>query len=530
MVTATTLLVPNQNNLNLKGRRSNKSLKSVRSSRSNQSKRSNSFDENQPNLEIESNKSSTSTTTENEVIVCSLSDSLDVIIEVGEGSNVKKFKTNSEALIRCPYFNAGLSTRWAEKENGHYMFKKPNITPQIFEVILSILQLLLAAEEFMLDELCELIHENAYNCKNFWYQEDSATLLKTIFECESFIKLRGPMTDWINENPNWLFNSPNFGSLKLSILRSIISNNSVNDSCKWDILIQWSVSQIVSLESKDSTKWSVVVFEVLKESLANHLSLIRFSSLSRNDYYNKILPLREVLPDIMDSTLQYYLKEDKKQSHHTHSDSATSMTSSTASSIRTRIILEDSNIINHAQALKICKWLNGSNSILKKNDINYSNFISRFTKRYEFKLLYRGSRDGFSSGTYHSLCDNKGKVIVLAKVARSPMVIGGYYPMDAAAQLNYVDYVSSKKSFIFSFSRNNSDEATPSRIGRLSYSPTICSSAAGPGFGHEELVFDLDSSPRSKICYTKSRYYSRQIAELGEYEIEDVEVFQLIKL
>ncbi|CAG8452812.1 14539_t:CDS:2 [Ambispora leptoticha] len=552
---AMSLSVPNQINPRLKNSRSNKSLASFRTDRSNRSKNSATSDESnekQFNRETDPNElSSPSATTENGITIISYDlscTSIDVIIDVGEGLNVKRFKTESEALIRsCPYFRVALSTRWAEKENGYYLFKKPNITPHIFEVILrrilkdefnfenfdqSILQLLLAAEELMLDNFCELIIDNAYEYKHLWLREDSVTLLKTIYGCESLAKLRLPMIDWINENPNWLLDSPNFGSLQLSLLKSFLSDTSVNDSCKWDILIRWStcISEMVSVES-NYTKWSAVVFDVLKEKLANFLPFIRFSFLSRNDYYNKVLPLREVLSDRLgDPILQYYLKE--KPPRHTHRESVTSVAISTVTSIRTRVILEDSNIINHAHALKISNWLNGRKNTSKANDINHSNFIHRFTKRYEFKLLYRGSKDGFSSDMYHSLCDNKGNTIVLAKVARSPIIIGGYRPIDVKSNNTEIDE-HAKKSFIFSFGYpKGSDDVFPSRIGRsFGCIHAINYKTTSPGFGHEELVFDLDNRPRGKICYKNPLYFVEEnIAELGEYEMEDVEVFQLVKL
>ena len=41
-----------------------------------------------------------------------------------------------------------------------------------------------------------------------------------------------------------------------------------------------------------------------------------------------------------------------------------------------------------------------------------------------FKLLYRGSRDGFSAGSFHEKCDNKGPTVTI--VLANNCVFGGY--------------------------------------------------------------------------------------------------------
>jgi hypothetical protein len=57
----------------------------------------------------------------------------DVIIYAGENENVKEIHAHSSILrIRSQYFR----TVFSEKKDGKFIFKIPNISPQLFEMIL----------------------------------------------------------------------------------------------------------------------------------------------------------------------------------------------------------------------------------------------------------------------------------------------------------------------------------------------------------------------------------------------------------
>ena len=57
----------------------------------------------------------------------------DVIIHVGEEPNVKEIHAH---CIRPQYFRSAFSNEWAEKRDGKFIFRKPNISPQLFNIIL----------------------------------------------------------------------------------------------------------------------------------------------------------------------------------------------------------------------------------------------------------------------------------------------------------------------------------------------------------------------------------------------------------
>ena len=61
----------------------------------------------------------------------------DVIIYAGEEPNIKEIHAHSNILsIRSQYFRAALSNEWGEKMDGKFVFRKPNISPHLFNVIL----------------------------------------------------------------------------------------------------------------------------------------------------------------------------------------------------------------------------------------------------------------------------------------------------------------------------------------------------------------------------------------------------------
>jgi len=61
----------------------------------------------------------------------------DVIIYAGEEPNVKEIHAHSNILcIRSQYFRTAFSNEWAKKKDGKFIFKKPNIEPQLIYIIL----------------------------------------------------------------------------------------------------------------------------------------------------------------------------------------------------------------------------------------------------------------------------------------------------------------------------------------------------------------------------------------------------------
>jgi hypothetical protein len=64
-------------------------------------------------------------------------DDYNVKIQIGEDSEMEIFKAHSVILrARSNYFRSAFSSNWAKKEENIYIFKKPNVTPIVFQIIL----------------------------------------------------------------------------------------------------------------------------------------------------------------------------------------------------------------------------------------------------------------------------------------------------------------------------------------------------------------------------------------------------------
>ncbi|KAG9301466.1 hypothetical protein G9A89_018138 [Geosiphon pyriformis] len=154
----------------------------------------------------------------------------DVRIIVGEAPNIRTFHAHSQILAaRSPYFAVALSGNWIKRENNTIIFNKPNISPNIFEIILryiyngeisldkhavpTILELLVTADELILEKIIDLLEDYLIEHHAKELEENFATLQKTSFMHDSFKKLQNFCTEIIVNNSAIVFNSQDFNSL-----------------------------------------------------------------------------------------------------------------------------------------------------------------------------------------------------------------------------------------------------------------------------------------------------------------------------
>ena len=117
-------------------------------------------------------------------------------------------------------------------------------------------------------------------------------------------------------------------------------------------------------KSSDLTNFSKEDFNALKKTLQQCILSIKFHNLTSKEFSDKILPYKKIFPkQLYKNLLKYFLNHDCKPS--------------SLQSI-------DSNIITLQHAELISKW------------VDRLEITDKAKNSYEFRLLLRGSRDGFS--------------------------------------------------------------------------------------------------------------------------------------
>ena len=114
----------------------------------------------------------------------------------------------------------------------------------------------------------------------------------------------------------------------------------------------------------------------------------------------------------------------------------------------------DSKIITQQHVELISKW------------IDRLEVTDKLVSSYEFKLIFRASRDGYFRYKFHEICDNQPRTITLAKVKDSSEILGGYNPIEWKNNYSFINnYGTIKDSFIFSFmSKENIENHIISRM------------------------------------------------------------------
>ncbi|RIA94276.1 hypothetical protein C1645_873541 [Glomus cerebriforme] len=192
----------------------------------------------------------------------------------------------------------------------------------------------------------------------------------------------------------------------------------------------------------------------------------------------------------------------------------------------------DSKIISNHHAELILKWIDKVDTLNSSNTYTFiSKFIFTHKSNYLFKLLFRGSRDGFAPKNFHDICDNQSRTVTIIKVKDSNEILGGYNPI---AWKSTYGYGATKDSFIFSFINGSNNNYILSRI-KIEKNAINFWNRYGPSFGFGDLIIyggpgnDYDFYDHNNN-YCKKRSYEKPIRESSEtFSIEEYEVFQIIK-
>ncbi|GET60688.1 carbohydrate-binding module family 13 protein [Rhizophagus irregularis DAOM 181602=DAOM 197198] len=266
----------------------------------------------------------------------------------------------------------------------------------------------------------------------------------------------------------------------------------------WEHVLKWGIAQNPGLSS-DPSSYSKDDFNTLKNTLQQFIPFIKFFNLNHKEFLNIVYPYKKIIPkDLRENLIKHFIDR--------------SETMITTKEISSKSI--DSRIITFQHTELISKWIDR----LENTD--------EMKNLYEFKLIFRGTRDGFSASKFHEICDYKSHTISIIKVKDSNEILGGYNPIIWKSDNSYG---TTKDSFIFSFkNKENVEENVLSRVKDERYA-TYNYPNYGPVFGSGELnLFIRVFKGKSRGSVREPIYYE-SIREIDSFCVEEFEVFQIMK-
>ncbi|RIA95819.1 hypothetical protein C1645_454102 [Glomus cerebriforme] len=472
-----------------------------------------------------------------------------VVIQIGDEMNHKEFHAHSIILrARCKYFKSGLSCDWVKREGNRIIFKKPNITPKVFEVILKyiysatieyekydvmhLLDVLVAADELLLSEMADSIQEYLLNHKAEWLQKNFTKLWRKSREFDWCGKVQECCQAVVCNEPHCLFESPEFLTLEENLVIAFLKldNLIMKEIEIWNYLLKWGKAQIPPKEDgspaidDDEHKWSKENIKALGEALKGCIPHIRWFHIEPSELFNKIWPLREIFPpELLEEIFRHHFTPELPI------DSSTFVYYKPQ-----RPLPFESTILQQHHIAELANWIDRKEG---------KNLYTYFTMPYNFNLLVRGSRDGFSSGTFHDKCDSKGASIVVMKVRGTNEILGGYNPVH---WMTGNGHLTTEDSFIFNLGKTGdkaeerSTESTSSytwynlngikisRPRRPEYAVRIKDRTCGPCFGDKDLWMTSNFN-EDENCSAVKDDYDFEIASTEKFAVDEYEVFQVLK-
>src|SRR5581483_9880772 len=292
-----------------------------------------------------------------------------------------------------------------------------------------ILQVLVAADELLLNELVEHLQTYLIKNKTDWMEQHFELIHRTSFQSNQFLELQKFCTDFMASSPDKIFKSLDFTSLPEKSLIPLLKRDDLRmkEIEVWEHILKWGLAQNPTLTSDPAT-WTDDDFKTMENTLQSCLPLVRFYTLSPKNFLERVHPFKKLLKhQLYEDLLKYYLDFRNEPNGYILPPRPGSF---------------NSKIIN----LNVISLISRR---IDKVDFN-SEFahIRELYLPYEFKLLLRGSRDGFTPNKFHSLCNDKPQTVTFIKVKGTDEILGGYNPIAWETDRSG-KYAESDDSFIF---------------------------------------------------------------------------------
>jgi hypothetical protein len=183
---------------------------------------------------------------------------------------------------------------------------------------------------------------------------------------------------------------------------------------------------------------------------------------------------------------------------------------------------------------RMCRFLGESVPRFDSNILStFPEILNEFRNR-KLKLLYRGSRDGFSSSDFHGKCDGQSETITFIQTTKD-FIFGGYTPLSWDSTSTW-KADSSHRSFVFTIT--NPHNFGPRKFALKpdwSQYALRCDASYGPSFGYGCTIrvstncVTSNNNSTSLSGYVNDTGLNDHNVFTGEYKftVKEIEVFAL---
>src|SRR5581483_2942260 len=164
-------------------------------------------------------------------------------------------------------------------------------------------ELLIAADELCLDDLCSYIEEHLLEDEES-LKSNFILILHIKKQYDQFANLSQFYMDTYRQDPSLIFTADDFSQIRQEYLLEFLQRDehSLKPIELWDKLMVWTIAQHDDELPLDVTNWTgdhVKAFGTLIQPL---IPYIKFKEISNTDFFNKIRPFKDIFDD------KFYIK------------------------------------------------------------------------------------------------------------------------------------------------------------------------------------------------------------------------------
>src|SRR5436305_1966423 len=123
----------------------------------------------------------------------------------------------------------------------------------------NVLDLLVASDELLMEELVTFVQKYLIENQTKWLQNNFVKVLHTVFRFEGCKRLQDYCLESICKDPEPFFNSPKFLALEKSILLGLLKRDDlqIDETELWNYLIKWGIAQNSELKGKNTMNLNI---------------------------------------------------------------------------------------------------------------------------------------------------------------------------------------------------------------------------------------------------------------------------------